>query len=344
MFKRISSLIFAACAVLWMCCGCELFDDDEALPASVTTSEDYYVSFTGATVFASFEGKIGENVEFGAYYGTGIDDMTSFAVSNEPPVDNVFKVEISGLQPGTRYFLRPVVKSASGEIAGDAVERITFTEGPVDLGLPSGLKWAACNMGAEIPSDFGDYYAWAETETKVYYNWYYYKYADGDQYHILKYSVNPPIAVIQYEEVDEETGEVVTKIRTVQGSTEGIDNKSSLDAEDDVAKVKLGGSWRIPSADEAKELIEECDGEYRKINGVWGTMLMNRNEMDERNALFIPEAKYKYNNNLCNGSYFWTSSLGTHSNAACSASIKGDLSYVVDAPRYMGQVIRPVCE
>ncbi len=336
--------MFAAAAVLTLCCGCELFDDDEALPLSLTTSNDYFVSFTGAAVAATFEGKVGDNVEFGAYFGPDKDNMTSYVASTEPAVENSFKVEISGLQPGTRYYLRPVVKSASGEIAGDVVERITFTEGPVDLGLPSGLKWAACNMGAEIPSEIGDYYAWAETETKVYYNWYYYKWADGDQYHILKYNVNPPITVISYEEIDEVTGETVTKIRTVQGPTEGIDNKSSLDDEDDVAKVKLGGQWRIPTVEEAKELIEFCDGEYTNINGVWGTFLMNKNEPDRRNALFIPESKYKFNSDLCNGTYFWTSDIGTYSNAACSASVRGDLSYIIEAPRYMGQVIRPVCK
>ncbi|MDY6372158.1 MAG: hypothetical protein SPL12_07690 [Bacteroidales bacterium] len=46
----------------------------------------------------------------------------------------------------------------------------------VDLGLPSGLLWAACNLGASSPEEYGDYYAWGETTTKEVYNWSTYKY------------------------------------------------------------------------------------------------------------------------------------------------------------------------
>ena len=49
----------------------------------------------------------------------------------------------------------------------------------VDLGLPSGLKWASCNVGATVPEEYGGYFAWGETEEKSVYDWEYYKYS-GD--------------------------------------------------------------------------------------------------------------------------------------------------------------------
>ena len=47
----------------------------------------------------------------------------------------------------------------------------------VDLGLPSGLKWATCNVGASTPKGYGDYFAWGETESKQTYSWKNYKWA-----------------------------------------------------------------------------------------------------------------------------------------------------------------------
>jgi len=55
----------------------------------------------------------------------------------------------------------------------------------VDLGLPSGLLWGAHNVGASAPEDYGDHFAWGETESKEYYNWRTYRYCYGDWRHRL---------------------------------------------------------------------------------------------------------------------------------------------------------------
>ena len=61
----------------------------------------------------------------------------------------------------------------------------------VDLGLPSGTLWATCNVGADSPEDFGDYFAWGETQSKTIYDWNTYKYcSDGNHYHLLKMMKN----------------------------------------------------------------------------------------------------------------------------------------------------------
>ena len=94
----------------------------------------------------------------------------------------------------------------------------------VDLGLPSGLKWASCNIGATTPEEYGYYYAWGETTTKADYSWETYKYANGAKNKLTKYCTDASY-----------------------GDNGFADNKTTLDLEDDAAHVKWGGSWRMPT-------------------------------------------------------------------------------------------------
>lgn len=107
---------------------------------------------------------------------------------------------------------------------------------PVDLGLSVG--WASYNVGAGLPEDYGCYYAWGETEEKDSYYWDNYKYGNGTYEKMTKYNRDDSII--------------------------------SLEPEDDVAHVKWGGKWRIPSVAEFKELIDSCDWTKKKLNGVDG--------------------------------------------------------------------------
>ena len=89
----------------------------------------------------------------------------------------------------------------------------------VDLGLS--VKWASCNVGATTPEDCGDYYAWGEIEEKENYDWSTYKWCNGSYDTQTKYCTNSSYGT--------------------------VDNKTTLDLEDDVAHVKWGGSWRMPT-------------------------------------------------------------------------------------------------
>ena len=53
-----------------------------------------------------------------------------------------------------------IIQAQSGTINGHKY---------VDLGLPSGTKWATCNIGADSPEEYGDYYSWGETRTKKFF-------------------------------------------------------------------------------------------------------------------------------------------------------------------------------
>ncbi|MDD6782411.1 MAG: hypothetical protein PUD89_05750, partial [Bacteroidales bacterium] len=119
------------------------------------------------------------------------------------------------------------------EYAISDVDSISFTNPAngheyVDLGLPSGLKWATCNVGATAPEAYGDYYAWGETTTKSTYEWSTYKWCDGSYDTQTKYCTSSSYGT--------------------------VDNKTVLDLADDAARANWGGAWRMPTDEEWTEL------------------------------------------------------------------------------------------
>lgn len=138
----------------------------------------------------------------------------------------------------------------------------------VDLGLS--VKWASFSIGASSPEDYGVYYAWGETEPKEDYSYstYKYKLGDGSTGFYSKYIV-----------------------RESQGT---IDNKTVLDPEDDVAHVKLGGNWRMPTVEEQNELRDKanCTWERTTVNGVGGYKVMSKIAGYEGNSIFLPYTGY----------------------------------------------------
>ena len=99
----------------------------------------------------------------------------------------------------------------------------------IDLGLPSGLKWASFNVGATKPEEYGGYYAWGEIEEKKEYTWETYKWCNGSKDSMIKYCADIYYGV--------------------------VDNKAFLELEDDVAHVEWGGNWRMPTKTEADNLF-----------------------------------------------------------------------------------------
>lgn len=97
----------------------------------------------------------------------------------------------------------------------------------VDLGLPSGLKWATCNVGATRPEEYGDHFAWGETKPKSDYSWATYKWCKGSDNNLTKYC---PSDMADY-----------------WGGSGSPDNKLQLDLKDDAAWVNWGGNWHMPT-------------------------------------------------------------------------------------------------
>ncbi|MBO7636504.1 MAG: hypothetical protein J6S89_07990 [Paludibacteraceae bacterium] len=179
------------------------------------------------------------------------------------------------------------------EEQGITVSGMVGSHSYVDLGLPDGTLWATYNVGATKVADYGDYFAWGETEPKEVYNEETYKWKkyDSNKYKLTKYNT------------DSYDGEK--------------DNKTILDAEDDAATVNWGFYWKIPSPKEVQTLIDGCDWEYTEdfngtgIAGNIGTSKKNGNK------IFLPYAGYRYESSLMSEGKrcYWTSSLYYNSRA-----------------------------
>ena len=155
----------------------------------------------------------------------------------------------------------------------------------VDLGLPSGTKWATMNVGASSPSDYGNYYAWGETSTKSSYTW-----------ENLKYCLDT-------------TGDNFSKYVT-DSKYGNVDGKKELDPSDDAAYVNWGTSWRMPSTEQQDELCEECEWIWTSHGGHNGYKVVGPNG----NSLFLPAAGYRNVTELDNvGSdgRYWSRTLDT---------------------------------
>ena len=190
----------------------------------------------------------------------------------------------------------------------------------VDLGLPSGLKWATCNVGANTPEEYGDYFAWGETQPKSYYDWSTYKYCNGSSTTMTKYCT--------------------------KSSYGTVDNKTTLELTDDVAHVRWRGSWRMPTDDELSELrnTSNCTWTWTTQNGVKGYKVTSKKN---GNSIFLPAAGYRYLGNLSlAGSYgnYWSSSLYTYySYYACDLYFSSGVGWASD-DRCDGRSVRAVCE
>lgn len=192
----------------------------------------------------------------------------------------------------------------------------------VDLGLPSGLLWATCNVGANAPEERGDYFAWGETETHTNigydYIWTNYKYCNGYYDQLTKYCNIPSC-----------------------GYNGFTDNLTILQPDDDAANVNWGGDWRTPDINEWNELFSYCTQTWTIQNGKNGRLFTSPNG----NVLFLPAAGFR-NEDFCfynsTGSY-WSSTLYPDTPISARTFIfDSELHKKGGHPRAMGSTVRPV--
>ena len=186
----------------------------------------------------------------------------------------------------------------------------------VDLGLSSGLLWATCNVGADSPEEYGDYFAWGETQPKSTYNWETYKWCEGSYYTQTKYCTDSDYGT--------------------------VDNKTILELSDDAANANWGGDWRMPTKEDQDELRTECTWNWTTKNGVNGYTVTGPNG----NSIFLPAAGYRYDSDLSgagSNGYYWSSSLDTGgSGYAYYLYFDSDGVGWLCNYRYGGHSVRPV--
>lgn len=188
----------------------------------------------------------------------------------------------------------------------------------VDLGLPSGLKWASFNVGATAPEEYGDYYAWGEVTTKDKFS-----YAN---YEHLKVVTSKDADGFDFEEqVWADLGEISA-------------------TEYDVAHQKWGGSWRMPTLDEFEELCKCCTWKWGAMNTVNGYKVTGANG----NWIFLPAAGNREDRYFtANIGCYWSSTLNRHNPINGNASqlfFYNGLIVQEYSLRHMGRSVRPVTE
>ena len=191
----------------------------------------------------------------------------------------------------------------------------------IDLGLPSGTLWAACNVGADAPEEFGDYFAWGETLPKSIYGWKEYKYGvfSDNRYEFTKYCPD-----------------------SLFGLNGFIDSLTVLELCDDAARVNWGDDWRMPTGDDWEELFSQTAYTYSERNGVKGWLFTGTNG----NSIFLPASGYWWGStfNPNGGSIYWSSTLNTtYPNRAWSFYFNSDNFHLCGSnERNNGHVVRAV--
>ena len=197
----------------------------------------------------------------------------------------------------------------------------------VDLGLPSGTLWATCNVGASSPEEYGDYFAWGETEPKSDYSWSTYKW--GIAYNQLTKYCN-------YSEY---------------GKNGFTDNKTSLDLADDAAHVNWGNEWCMPTGVQLVELFENTNVTLAtNYNGTGVSGYKFTNKRDVSKFIFLPFSGYRDGTLLCeegSSGYYWSNTIIPNDTEQYTDEPYGAEGMNLDGNtacyiRYYGRTIRPV--
>jgi hypothetical protein len=193
-----------------------------------------------------------------------------------------FKVETAS---GKLYLKTASANLQAGMFYHPTLQIIKSKGEYVDLGLPSGTLWATYNVGANSPEEYGDYFAWGETEPKSVYNWNGYKYCTSVDNKLTKYCT-----------------------QSDYGNYGFTDTLTELTAEDDAATANWGSDWQMPSQEQIEELYRKTTTTWTTQSGVYGWLFTAGNGK----SIFLPAAGYRNGTSLASeGSdgHYWSRSL-----------------------------------
>ena len=307
----------------------------------VSTGSATDITYNSATISSSFRNTtITSYDELGVQYSESKETLENgsgkFKRTKEVTEGNIFTITLTNLTEQTTYYYRAYVITYNNTTYLGETKSFTTPKNTVDynghawvdLGLPSGTKWATMNIGASKPEDFGDYYAWGETTTKTSYT--------PDNYKWKGLTTDELIA-----------RGVVNKVTA---------SNYLLTASYDVATIKWGSVWRMPTHSEIYELEQYTKITATTQNGVDGFLLTST---INKNSIFLPATGYMNENGLQNGrssgsdpwyrTTCWSSELNQYYDEKSIALwIDNGSSYgmknigYTGANRYCGSPIRPV--
>ena len=285
------------------------------------TDVDYFNATLHGTLSVDSEDPLGTFVWFlYSDEGSTLEELRSSCpeIHLELAEDGSFTLPLTSLSYNTTYYYVACSNVHYMDFYGEIKSFKTTGDvpaGAVDMGLP--VYWATTNVGADEPEEYGQYFAWGETEEKEVYDWSTYKLCNGTSSSFTKYSTN-------------------SKYGTV-------DNKTELDPEDDVAHVRMGGYWRMPTQSEWQNLYDGCTWTWTQENGVNGYIVTSKKTGE---SIFLPAGGYKGEDKYVYDGirgYYWTSTLDwSLSDFANHWYIRSDKYTWYTEYRYYGYNVRPV--
>ena len=269
---------------------------------------------------------IGEEVQLKGY-GVPYKLMNTDNVQWRSSDENVATVDATGLvvavSAGTTV-IRIDANDGSGlydecVLTVDGSYGLTDGHSWVDLGLPSGTRWATMNLGALSQQEYGSYYAWGETQPKDNYNWDTYQHCGGSATELTKYCTTPNMGT--------------------------RDDKTVLESADDAATAAWGSNWCMPTEDQFAELFDDAytTSVWTEQNGLYGRLITSR---VNGNSVFLPAAGYMNGTTLSSagtGGYYATKNLSADDcDYNLSLNLGSSTATESDIYRCYGQSIRPV--
>ena len=247
----------------------------ETLTRKIPAKEDVVttVGFSALTHHSvTLEGALG-NEEWTGTASYGFEWNGKTALADRLDETRHFMLTLQDLSPDTEYSFKAIAVVDGTRYYGESLSLRTLPlpgsdADYVDLGLS--VLWATCDLGATSPTELGDRYAWGETGLKDSYSWNNYKWCLGSPESIFKY--------------------------TLAKDSPQPDGKTVLDPEDDAAHILLGGKWRMPTAAECRELLNNCTAVQPIANG--GFILTSKVSGYTDQSIFLQNYEY------------WTSTLG----------------------------------
>lgn len=294
--------------------GCK----DDPIPPTIVIKPTSGIVEGAATLNAEITNPDSDAItSCGFYYNTS-SDMNNPEVVNATLDGSRFSAEIFNLESCKTYYYLAFARNNAGltesEIKSFTTAGTLNGHGWVDLGLPSGIKWATCNVGSNTPEGYGDFFAWGETFPKKTYGWENYMYAEGtwEAPRLTKYCNS-----------------------SSYGNNGFTDNLTTLEASDDAATANWGSGWRMPTKAEMQELFDNCTYELTTQNGVNGRLYIGPND----NTIFLPYGK-QYGLG-----HYWSGSLYTKIPDRAWGYVASEYSDEYgDEYRFRERSVRAVCQ
>lgn len=270
------------------------------------------ISYLSVDIEANIISDGGKSVtEVGIVYSTSPNPTTTNALIQHAANQETFSVTLTNLTNGTKYYVRSYAKNSVGIAYSQVKEFTTLQYEYIDLGLS--VKWAKCNVGRIHPQEGGSYYPWGEISiySNYTYGWTFYRWCKGSEHSLTKYNTDSAYGT--------------------------VDNKTTLDPEDDTATANWGGDWRMPTQKEFEELKNNCSFNYEY--GSWGSGTYSGIRIRSNipgytdNSIFIPFGSY-WSSTLCTSKPSYAYCALINSNGFSTSGIK---------TRENAVFIRPVC-